>query len=487
MIIVFGVFIALPLILCILTLFSRDEIVDDIVSWGSISLFIMSIIFLATYLVYGGIYVISYSDIPVLGSVYGFIIDPLSAYIGSIIGIVASLILFYGVDYMSPNNNYHPVMRGRQRYFAWMFFFVFSALLFVYSSTLLQFLIGFELMSLACWGLISYYGSREASYSAFKMLLTTHLGAYGGLATAMGVNYYYTHSLTLTSLSALPDQAKTIVLALLMWAAITKSSQFPTYSWLPDAMVAPTPTSALLHGATMIEMGPYLIARTLYSMGNPPPYTPYIILIPACASMFIALIMYPVLRDGKRILAYSTIAEVAFMYFGVAVMTYSLRLGLILFTLHFTVHAFLKSIGFLTMGCVGYVSGTHDLGKTIGLITNNKFLLNMYLLSFLGLSGAPIYGISKIYVLIKAAYALGTPIMTNTVYAVTCVVMLVESLVLLAVTIGWMNIGFKREPVIDPPVSIPKRMYASLIILTILLYISQIMFFPIVKPLFKVI
>ncbi len=471
----------IPVFFFVSTCLSSDRVVDNVNVAGGVSLIVSGLSLYSIYVYMGQprivIHILSVKGV---GEVYGLLIDPLSMIFATIISVVGGCIMLYSTDYMSPRNAFHPVLSGKVRFYAWMYLFIASAMLFVMSTNLIEILINFELMSLACWGLISYYGSDEAVKASYKMLVTTHLGAYGGLAVAIGYLIAKCGSTELTALSHLSDYGKLLILSLAMWAAITKSAQFPTYSWLPDAMVAPTPTSALLHGATMIEMGPYLMARIIYSMGRVPASSALAILVPAIASLGISTAMYPLLKDGKRVLAYSTISEVAIMYFAVAISVYSLPLGLALFTIHFIVHAFLKSIGFLTFGYAGFARGSFLLKEIMSVVKSSRFLLNAYLLSLLGLAGAPIYGISKIYVLVKCALA---KVILNPAYLIAYVSILVESLILLVVATRWFNRAF--ESVTTQAVlreARAKYMVTSIAILMVFLYVFQACFFIYVKP-----
>ncbi len=441
----------------------------------SILLMVAGIFFYATYIVENTPkeHIVVYSASG-LGEIYGFIIDPLSSSFALIISIIAGVVLLYSTDYMTHLNSYHPVVTGRTRFYAWMYLFVLAVLLFVFSSNLVQLLINFELMSLACWGLISYYGGSEAIRSSFKMLVITHLGAYGGLGAAIGYLIYKYGTVSLSVLDSISPYDKLIIIGLIMWAAITKSSQFPTYSWLPDAMVAPTPTSALLHGATMIEMGPYLLARILYAMGNVPYNALFIILVPVILSLIVSTLMYPVLKDGKRLLAYSTIAEASIMYFTLSVSVYSIPLSLSLFSLYFTVHAFLKSLGFLLMGCAGFFLGTHSLDRVMGFFGSNKLLYNLIICVLFGLAGVPLYSVSKIYVII-----LSSPLLDNPLFICSLIAILIESLVLIAVAVYW--IGKARDIEVEDK-AIPFYMLSSFIILLVGLYLSQILVFTTIMP-----
>lgn len=463
------------MVFAVLSVFSNDKDIHDLNKIGSITLLLVGLFQQLFYLVSGfpGEHITIYS-LEGIGEIYGFLFDTLSVHVSSIILIVSGLILLYSTDYMTPDNNYHPVINGRPRYYAWMYFFVFSVILFVYSSNLLQMLIAFEMMSLACWGLISYYGGPEARRSSYKMLITTHLGAYGGLAAAIALLLSWTGSLELSTVSSLGVSEKIIIAGLIMWAAITKSSQFPTYSWLPDAMVAPTPTSALLHGATMIEMGPYLVARIFSSMGDVPIIAGYIVVVPAVFSLLVTALMYPGLRDGKRLLAYSTIAEVALMFLGVGYMAFSLVTGLAIFILHFTAHAFLKSMGFLLMGVGGYATGTHDLGVVAEYFSGSRLLTGVYMVAFYGLSGVPLYAVSKLYLLLSWAQGLG-----DAVYTIGFLAVIIEALVFLIVSMKWFN-AISRSHGVEESIP-PTYMYSALLSLVLLLYIEQ--FICIVKTL----
>ncbi len=468
-----------PFIFFVSSLFSsllNDKYINKINVAGGIFLILVGVSFHILYVLAGNPveHYSLYVD-PGIGEVYGFIVDPLSAGFALIICVVAGAIMIYSTSYMSPENNYHPVTRGKARYYAWMYLFITSVLLFIFSSNLLQLLITFELMTLACWGLISYYGGSEALRSSYKMLVITHLGAYGGLGIAVAYMLYSYKTTLLSALSMLGPGEKLVITGLVMWAAITKSSQFPTYSWLPDAMVAPTPTSALLHGATMIEMGPYLVARILYSMGQIPFNTGYVILVPTVLTLLVATTMYPVLKDGKRLLAYSTVAEASVMYFMVSLMIYSVKMGLVLFMFYFTVHAFLKSLGFLLMGSAGYSIGTHELTKVMEYIGSSRLLYNLLMTVLLGLSGIPIYAVAKIYCLINAG-----AVLSNIPYAVAYIVVLIESIVFLVVSMKWLNTGLRSSP--GGYEGLPVYMLVSLLILLFGLYFFQIYCFTEIIP-----
>ncbi len=400
--------------------------------------------------------------VPGIGGVYGFIVDPLSAFFALVVSLVSGLVMVYATGYMSPANNYHPVTSGYARYYAWMYLFIASVLFYIYSSTLLQMLVFFELMTLSCWGLITFYGTSETQRPGYKMLIATHLGAYAGLAGAIAYMVAAAGDTSLAALRGLDAYGKTVVAALVTWAALTKSSQFPTYSWLPDAMVAPTPTSALLHGATMIEMGPYLLARVYLSMGTVPLEAAYPAVAAASLSLLIAIVTYPRLRDAKRLLAYSTIAEAAAMYLFVAAYPLIGVAAIGLFTLYFTAHAFLKSTGFLLVGAAGYYLGTHDAGKVFPALRGDLFTWAAVNASLFGLVGVPVYSIAKIYCLVETGPALSSPL-----YAAAYAVFLAEAMAFLLVSMKWLSLPASRR------VEAPASMTFSVAALLTLLYAAQ--------------
>ncbi len=324
-----------------------------------------------------------------LGEVFGFIIDPLSVSVGFVVATAGFAFMLYSVKYMTPENKQHPVHKGKGRFYGWMMIFIGTTLAFLYSSTLIQLLMFFELMSISCWGVVSYYMEPESIRASYKALITTHLGALIGLFTAISYCIGSGISTSLYSLSHLPSDAKLVIYVAVMIAALAKSAQFPFYSWLPDAMVAPTPASAFLHGAAMVEMGVVLLARVIQFMQPLPSVAGLILAVFVTLTFFTVSYMLLPQRDAKRLLAYSTIAESASMYAGLVAASAGYVIGLRAAIFLLLVHAYVKGLAFLTAGLYSHYLGTLDMGRIKGLMSRSKFTAFSWAFSLLGLAAVP--------------------------------------------------------------------------------------------------
>nr|ABW05543.1 formate hydrogenlyase subunit C [Thermococcus litoralis DSM 5473] len=367
------------------------------------------------------------------GEVYGFIIDPTSVFAALVVSSAGAIFLTYAVRYMDDKNIGHPHMNQKGRFYGWMMIFLSSTLTFIYSSTILQMLIFFELMSLACWGVVGFYGSRKSERSALKALLIPNFGAVVGFYTAVAFGFKY-GDLSLEFLGNLPQNEKLILFICLMIAAFTKSAQFPFYSWIPDAMVAPTPASAFLHGAAMVEMGVYLLIRVVQFM-SPPREVFYPMAVILSLTLVIAILAYPKQTDAKRLLAYSTIAECAIMYVGVATAVLGHPFGSKIALFQLMNHAYLKGLAFLTAGAFTYYYGTLDMTKIKGL-KETPILAYSWAIGLFGLAGLPPFGIffSKLYLFLNAGPMYSSPLGTLLLSLI-----LVDSVVLLAVGLRSIN------------------------------------------------
>lgn len=367
------------------------------------------------------------------GEVYGFIIDPTSVVTALVVSSAGAIFLTYAVRYMDDKNIGHPHRGQKGRFYGWMMIFLGSTLTFIYSSTVLQMLIFFELMSLACWGVVGFYGSRKSERSALKALLIPNFGAVVGFYTAVAFGFKY-GDLGLKFLGDLPGNEKLILFICLMIAAFTKSAQFPFYSWIPDAMVAPTPASAFLHGAAMVEMGVYLLVRVVQFM-NPPREAFYPMVAILSLTLVIAILAYPKQTDAKRLLAYSTIAECAIMYAGVATAVLGHPVGIKIALFQLMNHAYLKGLAFLTAGAFTYYYGTLDMTKIRGL-KETPILAYGWAIGLLGLAGLPPFGIffSKLYLFLNAG-----PMYSSPLGALLLTLILVDSVILLAVGLRSIN------------------------------------------------
>ncbi|MFA4639704.1 hydrogenase 4 subunit D [Pyrococcus kukulkanii] len=408
------------------------------------------------------------------GEIYGILIDPMSVCVGLVVITAGLLFMLYSKDYMSPDNKEHPVYEGKGRFYAWMVLFIGVTLAFIYSSSVLQLLIFFELMSLACWGVVSYYGTKKAKRSAYKALIVTNFGAMIGLYTVVGIGLTKLHDLSLFAYSSLDDHLKLIVFIAVMIAAFTKSAQFPLYSWLPDAMVAPTPASAFLHGAAMVEMGVYLLARFIQFMHPIPQEGFYFMAALIIATQIICILMYPLQRDAKRLLAYSTIAESSLMYVALATAVLGLKGGLQASIFQLFNHAYIKGLAFLTAGAFSYALGTLDMDKIRGLI-KTPVVGYGWTFALLGLAGVPPFGVffGKLAILSNAE-AMKDSVLVIAMF----VLLLIDSVVFLMVSLKRIHGMVFSEG--EVKVEITPLMKAVMIILFILAIMAPYIAYPLI-------
>ncbi|WP_048147047.1 hydrogenase 4 subunit D [Pyrococcus abyssi] len=390
-----------------------------------------------------GSYHVTYLRTPTLGEVYGIIVDPMSVLIGFVVALAGFLFLLYSIDYMSPRNSTHPVHKDKGRFYAWMLIFLGSTLGFIYSSTLLQLLVFFELMSLACWGVVSYYGTESAVRAAYKAFIIPNFGAVVGLYTALSISITKLHDLSLYSLQGLDAHLKLVLFLGVMIAAFTKSAQFPFYSWLPDAMEAPTPASAFLHGAAMIEMGVYLLARIIQFMSPIPQEAFYVMLTLLAITQVLAIIYYPLQRDAKRLLAYSTISEAGIMYVGLLYALLGNAEGIQASMFQLFNHAFVKGLAFLSAGTFAYSFGTLDMEKIRGIRWSMPVVAVGWFLALLGLAGAPPFGIffSKAYIVMSSKLA-----SQGFIAWIPVLLVLIDATVFFIVSVLWLKTMLFGEP-----------------------------------------
>ncbi len=412
-----------------------------------------------------------------LGEVYGIIIDPMSVLIGTVVALAGFIFMFYGMEYMSERNVGHPVGKGRGLFYAWMTLFEGATLGFIYSSTFLGLLIFFELMGLACWGVVSYYNTPAGRRAGFKAFIIPNVGAMIGFYTAIGIGITQLHDLSLFSLSHVSASVKPWLFIALLIAGYTKSAQFPTYSWIPDAMEAPTPASAFLHGAAMVEMGVYLVARVLQFIGPLPTWVFYFMAVMVSLTLLIPILNYPVQNDAKRLLAYSTVAEAGIMFVGLTFASLGLEVGLKAAMFQLTTHAFVKGLAFLTAGTFTYSLGTLDLRRISGLkevLPVNGF---SWAVALLGLAGLPPMGIA----FSKAELLTDIAALKVTALAWLPVIMvLTDSAVFLWVGMKWIGRNVFGEPSAG---GAPTHwiINASLITLIILTLVSAVLAYPLVE------
>jgi len=285
--------------------------------------------------------------------VMGFFLDPLSLMMLAIVGVVSFLAQFYSLGYMKEDPD-------KPRYFAWMSLFTWSMLFFVVASNLLQAFIFWELVGLCSFLLIGFwYEKPAAAAAAKKAFYLTRLGDIGFLIAVLFIlklvgNLSFSN-LNASAITGPYGEGMLLVLCLLIFCGVMgKSAQFPLHSWLPDAMEGPTPVSALIHSATMVAAGVYLLARTFPLFSGSDSAMHFILFI-STLTMLMSATLGLIEKDIKRILAYSTVSQLGMMVMAIA--SGNSQAGMF----HLLTHAFFKSMLFFTAGVFIHSLGSNNI------------------------------------------------------------------------------------------------------------------------------
>lgn len=319
-----------------------------------------------------------------LGSAFGnltFVPDGLAVTLTVIATVIGSLAVLFSVDYM-----HGETQLGR--YYFLVLFFIGAMAGLVLSGNLLFTFFFWEITALCSYGLISFYNDDlKAVAGGIKALIITQVGGVGLLAgtlTAYANLGSYQIADVLAKYNSIPANALALMGFSFLVAAAAKSAQFPFHTWLPDAMEAPTPISALIHAATMVNAGIYLLARFFPAFENIPGWKMTVILV-GLISALITAIMALIATDLKRALAYSTVSQLGYM-------VYAIGAGDVLASqFHLLSHAVFKALLFLTAGAVIHSVGTRDMRRMGGLGKALPFARNAFIIGALALMGLPIF------------------------------------------------------------------------------------------------
>jgi hydrogenase-4 component D len=325
-----------------------------------------------------------------LGNVlmFGIVIDRLSALIGVAVIFVGFLVVVYSTGYLSAQNREHPEREVERRFYCFLLMFIGSMAGVVYSSTMLGLLIFFELTGVCSWGLIGYYDNEKARRAALKAIITTQVASLG-LYAATAYFFATTGSLLLTDLAGLADNVLIFIFIGVLIAGFGKSAQLPFHFWLPEAMVAPTPISAYLHAASMVKVGVYIFARWLVSAGGVPHVIGTIGCVMAILTMLYGFAMYFPQKDMKKLLAYSTITQLSYIFLALSISVFGSTLAFNGAVEHIFNHAFAKSLFFLTAGALSYTTGTRMLPALRGVLTKMPLVGVSFAVAALAVTGVP--------------------------------------------------------------------------------------------------
>ena len=331
-------------------------------------------------------------------SIAGLQVDPLSTVMILVVSGVGFLIHVYSIGYMHGDDGFY-------RYFTYLNLFTFAMLLLVLANNFLLMFIGWEGVGLCSYLLIGYwFEKKSASDAGMKAFVVNRIGDFGFLLAIMLIFVTFnTIDFTEVFLAA-PEHLEvgsivaTMIALLLFVGAIGKSAQIPLYTWLPDAMEGPTPVSALIHAATMVTAGVYMVVRcnVLYMLS---PFSMTVVAVIGGATALFAATIGLAQNDIKRVLAYSTVSQIGYMFLACGVGAFVTGI------FHLVTHAFFKALLFLGSGSVIHaLGGEQDMRKMGGLKPHLPTTYKTFLIGTLAISGIPPFAgfFSKDEILLEA-------------------------------------------------------------------------------------
>ncbi|MCD8503676.1 MAG: NADH-quinone oxidoreductase subunit L [Burkholderiaceae bacterium] len=337
----------------------------------------------------------------------GFLIDPLSALMMVVVTSVSLMVHIYSIGYMADDDGY-------ERFFAYISLFTFSMLMLVMANNMLQLFFGWEAVGLVSYLLIGFYFKREtAIFANMKAFLINRVGDFG-FVLGIGLLFAYAGSLNYGEVFAKADELSTLTLPGTDWMLLTvaciclfigamgKSAQVPLHSWLPDSMEGPTPISALIHAATMVTAGIFMVSRFSPLFEFSDTALSLMIVVGGLGALFLG-ILGVVQNDIKRVIAYSTLSQLGYMTVALGASAYSVAI------FHMMTHAFFKALLFLAAGSVIMaVHHNQDIRYMGGLRKYMPITYITFLIGGLSLSAFPFFSgfYSKEHI-IEAAGAAG--------------------------------------------------------------------------------
>ena len=313
----------------------------------------------------------------------GIYVDPLSVFMVLVVTGVSTLIHIYSYSYMQSDEGYH-------RFFSYLNFFVFSMLLLVLAGNFVLLIVGWAFVGFASYALISYWYRREtATKAGMKAFVINVIGDIGLVLAAilifreLGVVEYGAVFEKAPEVFSTNQWEVVAICLLLLVGAFAKSAQMPFHTWLADAMEGPTPVSALIHAATMVTAGVYLIARA-HPLFELAPTAADVAAFGGLITLLVAGTIALVVTDLKRIIAYSTMSQIGYMFVAVGIGAYSAGM------FHLMTHAFFKALLFMAAGSViAAMANRQNIDRMKGFGKAMPFTAAMFIVGALALSGFP--------------------------------------------------------------------------------------------------
>jgi NADH-quinone oxidoreductase subunit L len=344
----------------------------------------------------------SYASTVGIDARLSILVDPLSVFMVLVVTGVSTLIHLYSISYMEGD-------RGYVRFFSYLNFFVFSMLLLVLAGNFMVLIIGWAFVGAASYLLISFWYRRTTATRAGLKAFVINVVGDAGLVLGTYFIFKHTgsldfqkafHSTAAGAFGSAPDNGDLVAgCVLLLVGAFAKSAQIPLHTWLPDAMEGPTPVSALIHAATMVTAGVYLIAR-MHPLFERAPAAQDVGAIIGAATLLVAATTALAQTDIKRVIAYSTMSQIGYMIMGVSIGAYAAGL------FHLMTHAFFKALLFMAAGSlIAAMAGQQSLDRMGGFRRAMPFTYGSFLVGGLALSGVPPFSgfFSKDEILLVAA------------------------------------------------------------------------------------
>ena len=347
---------------------------------------------------------------------FGILIDRLTAVMLIVVAGISTLIHIYSVGYMEEDPD-------QPRFFSYLSFFTFAMLMLVTGDNFLQLFFGWEGVGLASYLLIGFWFKKEsACNAAMKAFLVNRVGDFG-FALGIFTIYIVFHTLDYATVFQMAGTGQfpptvdfplwgavdtmTLICLLLFVGAMGKSAQFMLHTWLPDAMEGPTPVSALIHAATMVTAGVFMVCRAspLFELSQT---ALNVVTLVGATTAFFAATVGLVQNDIKKVIAYSTCSQLGYMFFAAGVSAYAAA------TFHLMTHAFFKALLFLSAGAVIYsMHHEQDMRKMGGLRKKIPITYAVMMIGTLALTGFPyLAGFFSKDAILEAAYAAHTPVGT---------------------------------------------------------------------------
>ncbi|MEW9671180.1 NADH-quinone oxidoreductase subunit L [Ammoniphilus sp. 3BR4] len=312
----------------------------------------------------------------------GFVVNPLNAMMLVIVTFVSLLVHIYSKGYMHGDERF-PV------FYSYLALFTFSMLGLVISPNLLQVYIFWELVGVCSFLLVGFYFFKpEAKAAAKKAFIVTRIGDVG-LFIGIALLFWFTGSFNFVDIFAaiqngvMESWQLTLIGILVFIGAVGKSGQFPLHTWLPDAMEGPTPVSALIHAATMVAAGVYLVA-TMFPLYQASADASLVVAYIGGFTAIFAASIGLTQRDIKRVLAYSTVSQLGYMMLALGMASVA---GYVAGTFHLMTHAFFKALLFLAAGSVIHAVHTQDIFEMGGLFSKMKVTGTVFLIGCLAIAG----------------------------------------------------------------------------------------------------